>query len=40
VRSQFEHSADHLGMVDGVIESLLQHQAPAVRPGSARDPEG
>jgi CRP/FNR family cyclic AMP-dependent transcriptional regulator len=40
VRSQFEHSADHLGMVDGVLESLLQHQVPAVRPGSARDPEG
>jgi CRP/FNR family cyclic AMP-dependent transcriptional regulator len=40
VRTQFEHSADHLGMVDGVLESLLQHQAPAVRPGSARDPEG
>jgi CRP/FNR family transcriptional regulator, cyclic AMP receptor protein len=40
VRAQFEHSADHLGMVDGVLESLLQHQAPAVRPGSARDPEG
>jgi CRP/FNR family transcriptional regulator, cyclic AMP receptor protein len=40
VRAQFEDSADHLGMVDGVLESLLQHQAPALRPGSARDPEG
>jgi CRP-like cAMP-binding protein len=40
VRAQFGHLENHLGMVDGVLESLLHHQAPAVRPGSARDPEG
>jgi CRP-like cAMP-binding protein len=40
VRAQFEDQGGHLGMVDGVLETLLQHQAPAVRPGSARDPEG
>src|SRR3954453_5343321 len=40
VRAQFGHMENHLGMVDGVLETLLHHQAPAVSPGSARDPEG
>jgi CRP-like cAMP-binding protein len=40
VRAQFGHLDNHLGMVDGVLETLLHHQAPVVRPGSARDPEG
>jgi CRP-like cAMP-binding protein len=40
VRAQFGHLENHLGMVDGVLETLLHHQAPAVIPGSARDPEG
>jgi CRP/FNR family transcriptional regulator, cyclic AMP receptor protein len=40
VRAQFEDQRGHLGMVDGVLESLLQHQTPTARPGSARDPEG
>lgn len=40
VREQFGHMDNHLGMVDGVLESLLHHQAPPVVPGSARDPEG
>jgi CRP/FNR family transcriptional regulator, cyclic AMP receptor protein len=40
VRLQFGHLDNHLGMVDGVLETLLHHQAPAVVTGSARDPEG
>lgn len=40
VRTQFEHLDNHLGMVNGVLEALLHHQAPAARPGSARDPQG
>ena len=40
VRSQFGHLDNHLGMVDGVLETLLHHQAPAVVSGSARDPQG
>jgi len=40
VRAQFGHLDNHLGMVDGVLETLLHHQAPAVVTGSARDPEG
>jgi CRP/FNR family transcriptional regulator, cyclic AMP receptor protein len=40
VRNQFGELDTHLGMVNGILETLLHHQAPAVRPGSARDPEG
>ncbi|BEP11705.1 hypothetical protein acdb102_00160 [Acidothermaceae bacterium B102] len=40
VRAQFGHLENHLGMVDGVLETLLHHQAPAIVTGSARDPEG
>ena len=30
----------HLGMVEGILDTLVNHQAPEVRTGSARDPEG
>jgi CRP-like cAMP-binding protein len=40
VRTQYAGSAGHLGLVDGVLESLLHYQAPDKRPGSARDPLG
>lgn len=40
VRLQFQHLDNHLGMVDGVLDAMLHYQAPTVRPGSARDPEG
>jgi CRP/FNR family cyclic AMP-dependent transcriptional regulator len=40
VRAQFGDLDNHLGMVDGILATLLHHQAPAVRPGSARDPHG
>jgi CRP-like cAMP-binding protein len=40
IRSQFGHLDNHLGMVDGVLASLLHYQAPDARPGSARDPLG
>jgi CRP-like cAMP-binding protein len=40
VRTQFGHLDNHLGMVDGVLETLLHYQAPPARPGSARDPLG
>jgi CRP/FNR family cyclic AMP-dependent transcriptional regulator len=39
VRRQFAGQADHLGMLGDVLETLVHHQAPAVRPGSARMPE-
>ena len=40
VRSQYAESAGHLGLVGGVLESLLHYQAPDKRPGSLRDPLG
>ncbi|MGX7678873.1 cyclic nucleotide-binding domain-containing protein [Jatrophihabitans sp. DSM 45814] len=40
VRGQYAHLDNHLGMVGGVLEALLHYQAPAARPGSARDPLG
>jgi CRP/FNR family transcriptional regulator, cyclic AMP receptor protein len=40
VRAQFEGLEGHLGMVDQILDTLVHHQAPAVRSGSARDPEG
>ena len=27
-------------MVEGILDTLVHHQAPDVRTGSARDPEG
>jgi CRP-like cAMP-binding protein len=38
VRHQYSGMDNHLGMVNGVLETLLHHQAPPARPGSARDP--
>lgn len=40
IKSQFGHLDGHLGMVDGVLESLLHFQVPPARPGSQRDPLG
>ena len=39
VKNQFAGRDDHLAMVDGILHSLVHHQAPRPRPGSARDPE-
>ncbi len=38
VRHQYRDLSTHLGMVDGVLETLLHFQAPPARPGSVRDP--
>jgi len=42
VKAQFadEAAAGHLGMVDQILDTLVHHQAPEARTGSARDPEG
>ena len=40
VRAQYADSVGHLGLTDGILESLLHYQAPDRRPGSARDPLG
>jgi CRP/FNR family cyclic AMP-dependent transcriptional regulator len=40
VKSQFADEDGHLGMVGEIVDVLIHHQAPAVRTGSARDPEG
>jgi CRP/FNR family cyclic AMP-dependent transcriptional regulator len=40
VKQQFAGLDGHLGMVDSILDTLVHHQGPAVRPGSARDPEG
>ena len=39
VKRQFADQADHLGMLDTVIGALIHHQAPSVKPGSARMPD-
>lgn len=39
VKQQFAGSDDHRAMVDGILASLVHHQAPRPRPGSVRDPE-
>lgn len=39
VKQQFADQAGHLGMVDDVLTTLVHHQAPPARPGSARMPE-
>lgn len=39
LRSQYADRSDHLGVVDEVLESLMQHQGRAVEPGSDREPE-
>ena len=40
VKRQFAGSDDHLAMVDRILDTLVHHQAPRPRTGSARDPEG
>jgi CRP/FNR family cyclic AMP-dependent transcriptional regulator len=40
VKQQFAGLDGHLGMVDQILHTLVHHQPPAGRTGSARDPEG
>ena len=40
VKDQFAGQSGHLGMVDQILDTLVHHQAPPARTGSARDPEG
>jgi len=40
VKQQFAGVGGHLGMVDQILDTLVHHQGPRARPGSARDPEG
>lgn len=39
LKSQFEHQQDHLGMVDEVLETLLNQQVEEHTPGSDRYPD-
>lgn len=39
VKQQFADADGHLGMVGDILDTLVHHQAPRTRPGSARDPE-
>ena len=39
IKNQFAGRDDHMAMIDGILHSLVHHQAPRARPGSARDPE-
>jgi CRP-like cAMP-binding protein len=39
VKRQYGGSGNHLGMLDEVMGTLMHHQTPAVRSGSARQPE-
>ncbi|WP_167880279.1 Crp/Fnr family transcriptional regulator [Nocardioides guangzhouensis] len=40
VKRQFADQAGHLGLVDQILDTLVHHQGPGARTGSARDPEG
>ncbi|WP_051684158.1 cyclic nucleotide-binding domain-containing protein [Blastococcus sp. URHD0036] len=40
VKRQFADHGGHLGLVDRILDTLLHHQGPRARTGSARDPEG
>ena len=40
VKRQFAGNEDHLAMIDRILDTLVHHQAPRPRTGSARDPEG
>lgn len=40
VKRQFAGNDDHSGMIGQIVDSLVHHQAPRPRTGSARDPEG
>jgi CRP/FNR family transcriptional regulator, cyclic AMP receptor protein len=39
LRNQYADRSDHLGVVDAVLESLMQHQGAGVEPGSEREPD-
>jgi CRP/FNR family cyclic AMP-dependent transcriptional regulator len=39
LRNQYADRTDHLGVVDAVLESLLQHQGNGVQAGSERETE-
>ena len=39
VKAQFAELDGHLGLVDQILDTLVHHQAPRARTGSARDPE-
>jgi CRP/FNR family transcriptional regulator, cyclic AMP receptor protein len=39
LRNQYADRSDHLGVVDVVLESLMQHQGSGVEPGSEREAE-
>lgn len=39
LKQQFEDQANHLGMVDEILESLLHEQRREFTPGSDRDPD-
>ncbi len=39
IKRQFEDQADHMAMVDAVLETLVHHQDQEQIPGSDRDPE-
>ncbi len=40
VKQQLAGEDGHLAMVGTILDTLVHHQGPAARPGSARDPEG
>ncbi len=40
VKAQLAGEDGHLGMMSGILDTLLHHQGPRARTGSARDPEG
>jgi CRP-like cAMP-binding protein len=40
VKRQFAGNEDHSGMIGRIVDTLVHHQAPRPRTGSARDPEG
>ena len=40
VKQQFSNFDGHLGLVDQILDTLVHHQTPQARTGSARDPEG
>ena len=40
VKQQLAGHEGHLGMVEGILDTLVHHQGAPARPGSARDPEG
>jgi hypothetical protein len=40
VKTQLAGQEGHLGMVGTILDTLVHHQGPTSRTGSARDPEG